>query len=316
MADARAGARERADLGGGRVHHVREPHVLAHPSEALGVCDRCLAEGREAEPLLVERLGQVRMQAHAGVATREACALAHQVRRHAERRARSHPHAQHRARRGIVEHGKHALGVGEDRVLLLHEAVGRKAAAALAQAHRSARRVETHAQLARRFDIVVEARAVGKKIAMIGDGGGAGECQLREPELGAHPRGLRIDPSPDAVEHPQPVEEAKPASGTDRPRERLEEMVVAIHEPGHYHAAARIDRAHRGAARGLRRDPRLRLGRRADEGNGIALDRHAAAANLAPRAIHRHHEVGVANEERRHGSPAAMTPWRNPEWRR
>jgi hypothetical protein len=48
------------------------------------------------------------------------------------------------------------LAVRQDRLLVLHHVVGRQAALALAAAHRSARRMEADAQLARGLDLDVD----------------------------------------------------------------------------------------------------------------------------------------------------------------
>ena len=50
------------------VHAVREPDVVAEPAELLEVLDRPHAEQLEAERLLLDGLGHVRVQADAALA--------------------------------------------------------------------------------------------------------------------------------------------------------------------------------------------------------------------------------------------------------
>ena len=92
---------EARDLGGVDVHAVGEPDVVAEPAEPLEVLDRAAAEALPAELLLVDRLGEVRVQAHAARAG-ELGRLEHQLLGHRERRARRDGDARHRAGRGVV----------------------------------------------------------------------------------------------------------------------------------------------------------------------------------------------------------------------
>ena len=68
MRDAGPRLAEARDLAVGQVHAVREPDVVAEPAEVLEVLDRPHAEALEAERLLLDRLGQVRVQPHAALA--------------------------------------------------------------------------------------------------------------------------------------------------------------------------------------------------------------------------------------------------------
>ena len=72
------GRAEARDLALVEVHAVREPHVVAQPAEPLEVLDRAHAEALEAERLLVDRLGQVGVQADAAP-PREHRRLGHQL---------------------------------------------------------------------------------------------------------------------------------------------------------------------------------------------------------------------------------------------
>ena len=78
MRDAGAGLAEARDLALVEVHAVREPDVVAEPAELLEVLDRAHAEALAAERLLVDRLGQVRVQPHAAPAG-ELGGLGHQL---------------------------------------------------------------------------------------------------------------------------------------------------------------------------------------------------------------------------------------------
>ena len=175
MADAAAGRRQAPDLVGIRVHHVREPDVVTAPAQAFDIGDRPLTELAFAEAVFVEGLGEMGVQAHAVVAAREFGALAHQLRGHAERRAGRKTDAQHRVTRRVVEAGDDPRAVGEHRVLVLAQAVRRQPAFTLPEAHAAAGRVETHAELARGADLVVEPRAVREQVQVIGDRGRAGQ---------------------------------------------------------------------------------------------------------------------------------------------
>src|SRR5262249_17961055 len=68
VGDPGSGGPEAADLGIVEMHAVGEPHVVAEPAELVEVLDRAHAEPLLTELLLVERLGQMRVQAHAATA--------------------------------------------------------------------------------------------------------------------------------------------------------------------------------------------------------------------------------------------------------
>ena len=120
---------EARDLALVEVHAVREPDVVAEPAELLEVLDRPHAEELQAERLLLDGLGHVRVQPHAALAG-ELGRLGHQLARDAERRARRErdPHIEpgdgswKRVQRGVVG--------GEDRVAVLDHGVRRQPAAA------------------------------------------------------------------------------------------------------------------------------------------------------------------------------------------
>src|SRR3977135_4053561 len=95
---------------------MREPHVITGPAEVLHELKWPLPEALQAKSLLVQGLCQVRVEPYSAT-TRKLRRVAHQLRRHRERRARGDHHAAHRARTGIVEPADHLVGVREDGIL-------------------------------------------------------------------------------------------------------------------------------------------------------------------------------------------------------
>src|SRR5262245_25694430 len=106
------------------MHAMREPYVIAEPAQLLEVLDRSHSEELLAEPLLLDGLGQVRVQAHAA-RPRKLRGLAHQLLRDAERRARRQREAHHRAGRGIVPAVDRLRAGSEDRVAVLDDLIWR-----------------------------------------------------------------------------------------------------------------------------------------------------------------------------------------------
>ena len=77
VGDAGSGRAEAGDLGVVQVHAVGQPHVVAEPAELVEVVDGAHAEVLLTEALLVERLGQMGVQAHAATA-RQLGGIGHQ----------------------------------------------------------------------------------------------------------------------------------------------------------------------------------------------------------------------------------------------
>ena len=99
----------------------------------------------------------MRVQAHALTeAARQVRALAHQVRRDAERAARSQHDAAHGIALRVVVGLDHAAAVAQDGILALGDAVRRQPALAFAQAHAAARPVKAHADLGRGLELIVQ----------------------------------------------------------------------------------------------------------------------------------------------------------------
>ncbi len=128
MADADSCAGKASDLVLVHMHRMGEPDVVAEPAELVHIGDRPLAEALQRVALLVDGLGQMGVQAHA-MAPGDGRALAHQLGRDREGRARRQRDLQHGAGLGIMIGADHPLAVGEDIVLVLHAIVRRQAAA-------------------------------------------------------------------------------------------------------------------------------------------------------------------------------------------
>ncbi len=253
MRDAGVRRAEHADFCGRRVHHVRVPHVGSEPAQLLREFDRPAAEPLDAVAFLVERLGQMRVRMHA-VTARERDALAHQVGRDGERRARRDDDARHRETAGVVMRLDRALRVGEDRGLVFDHGIGRQTALRAADRHRAARGVKAQADLARDFDLIVDAAAVGPQVGVIARRRATGEQQFGTCDGGRAAQGGGRQPRPDRIERDEPIEQLDVLRAGNRARQRLKEVVMGIHESRNDDAAARVDHAV-GLARQLRGRP-------------------------------------------------------------
>ena len=85
--DADSRPAERRHVGVRQVDAVRTPHVVGDPPDALEVLDRRAVEELAAVRILLDRLGEMRVQLQAEPA-RERGRLLHQPRRHRERASR------------------------------------------------------------------------------------------------------------------------------------------------------------------------------------------------------------------------------------
>ena len=173
------------------VDAMREPGALRHPAGLLEQIDRPQPVHFQAEALLVLGLAQMGVQL-AIIVLGQRGAVAHQPLVDRERRARGQRDADLRSRPGIVEQLQHALAVLEDRILVLHDDVGGKAAVLLAQVHRAARHRHAHAELARRLDLDVDRvlQPRREQIMVIGRRRAAREHQFGEREPRGEPRWL------------------------------------------------------------------------------------------------------------------------------
>ena len=100
--DARAGVAHPLRLAGVEVDAVREPDVVAEPAELLDVLERPHAEALHAERLLVDRLGEVGVQADAARRASSAVSAISSP-ADAERRGGGERDPHHRAGRRVVE---------------------------------------------------------------------------------------------------------------------------------------------------------------------------------------------------------------------
>ena len=103
-------------VGVRQVDAVRAPHVVGDPPDALEVLDRGAVEQLAAVRILLDRLGEMRVQLQAEPA-RERGGLLHQPRGHRERRARGDCDLHQCS----VGEAMQPLGVGENRVDVLDE---------------------------------------------------------------------------------------------------------------------------------------------------------------------------------------------------
>ena len=178
--------------------------------------------------------------------------------------------------------------LAQHRRLVLDQAIGRQAAFAHPEAHRPATCVEAHADLFRRRDLVVEADAVRIEVEMVHRGGAAGQHQLRHRGFGRDRDHLRRQAGPDRKQRGKPVEQLAVLRRRHHPGEALKHVVMGIDEAGNDDVTGQID-----DLVGLRRQ----ACRRPHSRNAAPLDIEAAAADLAPGAIHGDDEVGILGEQ-------------------
>ncbi len=270
----RAGSRlgEAPDVAVVEVDGVGHPYVGAEPAELLHVVDRGAAHLRKAVLLLVDRLAQVGVEAHALVAGQRR-RLGHQPGADRERRARRDGHLEHRARRGVVV-GVDGLGRGgEDLIQPLDHLVGGQAALGDATVHRPPARVEAEPEVAGRLDLGGEqvAPALGEDVVMVGGRRAARQREPAEPggrrplhDLGVHGR-------PHLVERREPLEQrgvlGDPLGGP------LVEVVVGVDQAWGGQAAGAVDAGGAGDVRG---------GARAERGDAAVLDVDVPPADLGP----------------------------------
>ena len=277
MGDAGPGLGEARDLGRGEVDAVRAPDVAVEPAERVEVLDRRAAVQLLAVRLLLDRLGEVRVQVEAQAA-RELGRLGHQSSGDGERRARRDRDLDPRARPGLVQLADEPLRVREHGVDVLDELVRRQAAVGDAEIHRPARGDEPAAELARRLHLGLDepGAAAREDVVVVEDGRAAGEHQLGDAGARRRVLGLGVDPGPGRVELDEPLEQRRllgPGA-----RERLVEVVVGVDEAG------RDDRAAEPGAL-----VRLRLRARPDRCDEAVLDEDPAVLVLRLRVVHRQH---------------------------
>ncbi|MDF9864741.1 hypothetical protein M2437_003723 [Methylorubrum pseudosasae] len=252
---------------------VGEPSPPRHPADLFEVIDRALAERLQAEGVLVASFAEMGVK-RAIVALGQHGALAHQPLGDGEGGAGGQPDPHHRAGLGIMEQAQHPLAVGEDRVVVLHQRLWRKAASLLRQAHRATGDDGADTEAARLLDLNVDGvlQPLREQVVVVARRGAAGQEQLGIGEPRREPERLRRQPTPDPVERLQPRKKRLVDRRRMGPRQRLEEVVMRVDEPGD-------DDVPRGVERLVHRRGGLPAGRH-PLGDAAALDDDAPGGSL------------------------------------
>ena len=160
------------------------------------------------------------------IGSRQRCRLAHEIDRHAERRAGRRHDLQHGLGRWVMPGFDQTPRIAQDIVFVFHQMVGWQSAGAFADAHAATSRMQANAQLLRGADLVLELDIVGKHIVVIAGGRAAGEQQLRHSQLCRRIHMLGAQLRPDGITGSQPCEEI-PLLGEDA-RQTLEHVMVRV----------------------------------------------------------------------------------------
>ncbi len=182
----------------------------------------------------------------------------------------------------------------QDCLRLLDDRIGRQAALAFAQTHRSARGVEAQSHDAGGLDRVVQPAAVGEDVQVVGGGGAAAERQLRQPQ---HRRGadvLWLHPRPDRIERLEPREQSGVLGSGHRPGQRLVQVVVGVDQAGQDDVVVQVEDL-------VRRRGKFR--RWAHLFDPPVTGKQAGIAQLAPAVVHGQQDRRVPDEKGGHGVP-------------
>ena len=226
----RRAAPSRATSSGVGPDAVRHPRPVAHPADVLEVVDRPAAERRQAERVLVLRLGQVGVQPDVEPLGQLGRAASSATSR--RRTASTAP-----ARCGSWRGGERSWCASTSRCESARISssscttrVRRQPAVLHRQRHRAAGRVEPHAEVAGGGDLGGDqvAGAARVHVEVVGGGGAAAQRQLGEADVGADVRRLLVQPGPQRVERDQPVEQAAGQRGRERAGQVLVEVVVGV----------------------------------------------------------------------------------------
>ena len=205
-------------------------------NRAGGIC-RAMAEA-----ILVFGFGKMGVQAQVEP-SRQIGGLAHQRGGDGKRRAGGERDLHHRAFAALVMTLHHALAIGEDRVLVLHDRIRRQPAVALRQIHRPSGQQYAHAQTARGGDFDVDGvfEPFGKDVMMI-----RCHCRARQQQLGRRQRRrevkrFRRQTRPERIERLQPGKQFTVERRGHGARERLIKMVMGVDQPGQHHVRGGVE---------------------------------------------------------------------------
>ncbi len=101
--------------------------------------------------------------------------------------------------------------------------------------------MEAYAYLLGSPDLVVDARAVGIDVEMVGSSGTTGQNQFGERHERADVDGLGSQPRPDGVERLEPAKQAGVLRRGHRAGQGLVEMMVGVHQPRQHDHPAGVD---------------------------------------------------------------------------
>jgi hypothetical protein len=136
-----------------------------------------------------------------------------------------------------------SFAVGQNRIRILHDRVGRQSAVALRQVHRAARQHHTDAEAPRRRDLDVDCgfKSSRKHVMMVGGGAATRQQQFGHRHGNGEFKRLGREPGPDRVERLQPgkqlaVERRRRGAG-----QRLVEMMMGVDQSRHDDVAAGLE---------------------------------------------------------------------------
>src|SRR5579863_1120127 len=122
MADAKAVPAEARNLIVFKMDTVCEPDSIVQPADLLKIVEWPAAEVMKAVFVFVLRFAEMGVQP-AIMLFRERCGVDHQLLCNVERRTRRKRHTQESTFTSVVVLGEHAFAVGNDRVVVLHQAL-------------------------------------------------------------------------------------------------------------------------------------------------------------------------------------------------
>src|SRR6266478_8846337 len=249
MADGRSRPCQTHHLVGVEVNAVGKPRPLAEPSAIVEVVERPAAIDFLAIAVLILGFGEVSVQSHfllRGQLRRQA----HQRGCDGKRRTRRKRNLYHRVLAALVIALDQPLAVGEDRILILDNAVRRKPAVAMRQVHRAARQHHSDAEPLRRSNLDVNrlGQPLWEHIMMVGARGAAGEKKLGHRHGRRKVQRFRGQPRPNRIERLEPGKQLAIQGRWSGSRKRLVEMMMGIDQARHHNMVARLE------DRGVRRD--------------------------------------------------------------